>query len=103
MVVGGLVSYPIHIEIKGERGEGERKEMRCRRSAAPTTTTVAASSYSRCTRQRLSLNSQCIECRLISKCFLMTAVQQQFIENRMREKDIENIVYVLPAYVDGEQ
>jgi hypothetical protein len=32
----------------------------------------------------------------------MTAVQQQFIENRMREKDIENIVYV-PAYVDGEQ
>lgn len=103
MVVGGLVSYPIHIEIKGERGEGERKEMGCRRSAAPTTTTVAASSYSRCTRQRLSLNSQCIECRLISKCFLMTAVQQQFIENRMREKDIENIVYVLLAYVDGEQ
>jgi type VI protein secretion system component VasF len=33
----------------------------------------------------------------------MTAVQQQFIENRMKEKDIENIVYVLPAYVDGEQ
>jgi hypothetical protein len=34
VVVGGLVSYPIHIEIKGERGEGERKEMRCRRTAA---------------------------------------------------------------------
>jgi hypothetical protein len=27
VVVGGLVSYPIHIEIKGAR-EGERKEKR---------------------------------------------------------------------------
>jgi hypothetical protein len=57
----GGFSYPIHIEIKGRR---EKKE---------TAATTASSSYSRCTRQRLSLNPQYIECaRLISKCFLMT-------------------------------
>jgi hypothetical protein len=68
-------------------------------------------SYSRCTRQRLSLNPQYIECRLISKCFLMTAatVRQQFIENRMSESDeiereLEKLLRILcTCYVDGEQ